>query len=71
MATRHVAPRPEGGWQVTNPVGHDAPVRTTTEGEAVARAQAQLGHEGGGELVIHDTGWNVLDKRTIPPTHDP
>ncbi|MGW5649512.1 DUF2188 domain-containing protein [Saccharopolyspora sp. NPDC003752] len=54
MATRHVAPHPDGGWQVTDPVGRDSPTRTTTQDEAVSTAHEQLlVRDGGGELVIH------------------
>ncbi|WP_184727961.1 DUF2188 domain-containing protein [Saccharopolyspora phatthalungensis] len=71
MATRHVAPHPDGGWQVTDPVGHDSPGHTTTQEEAVATAHEQLVRDGGGELVIHGTDGKVRDKRTVPPGHDP
>ncbi len=67
MATRHIAPRSEGGWQVTDPAGQEATERTSTQDEAILVAHHQLGYAGGGELVIHGADGRIRDKRTIPP----
>lgn len=68
---RHVAPHPQGGWQVKKPGAGRASERTPTQSEAIDRAREILKHDGGGELVIHNEHGQIRDADTVPPGNDP
>lgn len=67
MSDHHVAPHPDGGWQVTES-GREKEKRVyTTQEEAADQARLALERSGGGELVIHATDGQIREKRSVPP----
>jgi len=68
---RHVVPNPEGGWDVTAPGGQRRSAHTDNQADAIDRARDILGHQGGGEIVIHGRDGKVRDSDTVAPGNDP
>lgn len=68
---RHVAPHPDGGWQVRAPDASRASARTATQAEGQQRAREILENLGGGELTTHGRDGRIRDSDTVPPGKDP
>lgn len=71
MSDRHVVPSPNGGWDVTKPGASRASAHAHTQAQAIDRARAIIGNDGGGELSIHGANGAVRAKDTIAPGNDP
>ncbi|MDD7967836.1 DUF2188 domain-containing protein [Actinomycetospora lemnae] len=64
MPDRHVQPS-DGEWTVTVPGDDQVTARTATEVEAVERAVTIVAEHGGGQVVVHGEGGEVLDTRHV------
>ena len=58
---QHVAPHPNGGWQVKGEGNSRATVRTATQKEAIGVARS-IARNQGSELVIHRSDGRIRDK---------
>lgn len=58
---QHVAPHPQGGWQVKGEGNSRATARTTTQREAIGIART-ISRNQGSELVIHRPNGQIRDK---------
>lgn len=67
MSDFHVAPHPDGGWQVTESGRPKDKRFYPTQEEAADEARRDLERSGGGELVIHATDGHIREKRSVPP----
>lgn len=68
---RHVAPHPDGGWQVEKPHAERPSARTDTQAEAINRAREIVHNLGGGEVVVHGRDGTIRDSDTVAPGRDP
>ena len=69
MPDRHVQPS-DGEWTVTVPGDDQVTARTTTEVEAVERAVTIVAEHGGGQVVGHGEGGEVLETRHVDADTD-
>jgi hypothetical protein len=68
---RNVAPRADGGWQVTKAGSQRASAVTETQAEGISAARRILRNSGGGELTIHGRNGRIRDSDTVSPGNDP
>lgn len=64
MANRHVEPSKDG-WRVIKEGGARASATTATRDEALERARQIIANDGGGELIIHADGGNIVDRERV------
>jgi hypothetical protein len=64
MPDRHVQPS-DGEWTVTVPGDEQVTARTATEVEAVERAVTIVSDHGGGDVVVHGEGGEVIETRHV------
>ena len=60
---QHVAPHPDGGWQVKGAGNKRATVRTQTQGEAADIAR-KLAHNQKAECIIHGRNGQIREKNS-------
>ena len=69
--SRHVVPRPEGGWAVKKPGSSKPESVHRKQSSAEDAAKQQVRREGGGEVRIHGTDGRIRDSDTVAPGNDP
>lgn len=67
---RTVTPHPDG-WSVEKPGASRASSVHDTQRQAIDAARQNLKNDGGGELVVKDTGGKIRQQDTIAPGNDP
>lgn len=65
---QHVAPHPEGGWQVIGEGNGRATVRTDTQAEAIKQAN-EIARKERSEVLIHGRDGRIREKNSFG--HDP
>lgn len=66
MADRHVEPG-KTGWRVIKHGGTRASATTATRDEAIERARQIIAKDGGGELIVHADGGDIVRRETVDP----
>ena len=67
MDERHITPRPDGRWQVLNPIRGEVCLIVQTQAEAVERATRALRSAGGGRLRIYGPDGDDGFTQTVEP----
>ena len=66
----HVAPHPDGGWQVKREGAGRASSRHTTQRDALSKARGTAKREGL-ELIIHNKDGKIMDRDSYGPDPHP